>query len=170
MSSVAGTQFVSNTVVTRVAGLLGEGRELQPLVLKPSDFASEVKTDAAAIKAYYDANAKRFSLPEQVKLDYVVLSQDALAQGIKVSDAEVQKYYDQHKADLAGEQRRASHILLTVAKDAKPEQKAKVKAEAEAILKEVRANPAKFAELAKAKSQDPAPPRRAAIWASSATA
>lgn len=155
LNSVAGTQFVSNTVVTRVAGLLGEGRELQQLVLKPSDFGAEVKTDAAALKAYYDANAKRFKLPEQVKLDYVVLSQDALAQGIKVSDADVQKYYDQHKADLAGEQRRASHILLTVAKDAKPEQKAKVKAEAEAILKDVRANPAKFAELAKAKSQDP---------------
>ncbi|XLM22862.1 peptidylprolyl isomerase, partial [Chromobacterium piscinae] len=136
-------------------GLLGEGRELQPLLIKPSDFAAEVKTDDAAIKAFYDANAKRFSLPEQVKLDYVLLSQDALAQGIKISDADVQKYYDQHKADLAGEQRRASHILLAVDKDAKPEQKAKIKAEAEAILKEVRANPSKFAEIAKAKSQDP---------------
>ncbi|AUH50960.1 peptidylprolyl isomerase [Chromobacterium sp. ATCC 53434] len=155
LSGVAGTQFVANTVVNRVAALMGEGRELQTLLLKPSDFAAEVKTDDAAIKAYYDANAKRFVTPEQIKLDYVVLSQDALAQSVKISDADAQKYYKQHKADLAGEQRRASHILLTVAKGAKPEQKAKVKAEAEAILKEVRANPAKFAELAKAKSQDP---------------
>ncbi|UTH73211.1 SurA N-terminal domain-containing protein [Chromobacterium sp. IIBBL 290-4] len=155
LTAVAGTQFVPNAVVGRIASLLGEGRELQPLVIKPSDFAAEVKTDDAAIKAYYDANAKRFRTAEQIKLDYVVLSQDAVAQGVKVSDAEIQKYYDQHKGDLAGEQRRASHILLAVAKDAKPEQKAKVRAEAEAILKEARANPAKFAELAKAKSQDP---------------
>ncbi|OHX10696.1 peptidylprolyl isomerase [Chromobacterium sphagni] len=155
LTSVAGTQFVANSVVNRVAALLGEGRELQPLVLKPADFASEVKTDAAAVKAYYDANAKRFRTPESVKLDYVVLSQDALGQGIKIADADVQKYYDQHKADLSSEQRRASHILLTVAKDAAPAQKAKVKAEAGALLKEIRANPAKFAELAKAKSQDP---------------
>ncbi|QEL55247.1 SurA N-terminal domain-containing protein [Chromobacterium paludis] len=155
MDSVAGTQFVPQVVIDRVIAILGEAREIQPLLIKPSDFAAEVKTDDAAIKAYYDANAKRFRTAEQVKLDYVVLSQDALAQSIKVSDADVQKYYEQHKADLAGEQRRASHILLTVPKDAKPEQKAKIKAEAEAILKEVKANPAKFAEIAKAKSQDP---------------
>ncbi|WP_047236792.1 SurA N-terminal domain-containing protein [Chromobacterium subtsugae] len=155
LTAVAGTQFVSNTVVTRMAALLGEGRVLQPLTLKPSDFAAEVKTDDAAVKAYYDANAKRFRTPESVKLDYVVLSQDALAQSVKVSDADVHKYFDQHKSDLASEQRRASHILLTVPKGAKPEQKAKIKAEAEAILKEVRANPGKFAEIAKAKSQDP---------------
>ncbi|MBM2883809.1 SurA N-terminal domain-containing protein [Chromobacterium phragmitis] len=155
LDSVAGTQFVPDVVVNHVAALLGEGRELQALLIKPSDFAAEVKTDDAAIKAFYDANAKRFRSAEQVKLDYVLLSQDAVAQGIKISDADVQKYYDQHKADLAGEQRRASHILLAVDKSAKPEQKAKIKAEAEAILKEVRANPSKFAEIAKAKSQDP---------------
>ena len=155
LNSVAGTQFVSHGVVDRMAALLSEGRALQSLTLKPSDFAAEVKTDDAAIKAYYDANAKRFRTPESVKLDYVVLSQDALAQSVKVSDAEVQKYFDQHKAELASEQRRASHILLTVPKGAKPEQKAKIKADAEAILKEVRANPAKFADIAKAKSQDP---------------
>ncbi|POZ60438.1 SurA N-terminal domain-containing protein [Chromobacterium alticapitis] len=155
LDSVAGTQFLPDAVISRVAALLSEGREVQALTIKPSDFAAEVKTDAAAIKAYYDANAKHYRSAEQIKLDYVVLSQDALGQGIQISDADVQKYYEQHKADLAGEQRRASHILLTVSKDAKPEQKAKIKAEAEAILKDVRANPAKFAEIAKAKSQDP---------------
>ncbi|KMN32208.1 peptidylprolyl isomerase [Chromobacterium sp. LK1] len=155
LTGIAGTEFVANTVVSRLAGLLGEGREVRALLLKPADFAAEVKTDDAALKAYYDANAKRFRLPEQVKLDYVLLSQDALAQSVKPSDAELQKYYEQHKAEFSNEQRRASHILLTVPKDAKPEQKAKIKAEAEALLKEVRANPTRFAELAKAKSQDP---------------
>ncbi|OWY40414.1 peptidylprolyl isomerase [Xenophilus sp. AP218F] len=155
LTSLAGSEFVANAVVTRVAALLGEAREVQPLVLKPADFAAEVKTDPAAIKAYYDANAKRFSKPEMVKLDYVVLSQDAVAQGIKISDEEAQQYYEKHKAELSNEQRRASHILLAVSKDAKPDQRAKVKAEADALLKEVRANPAKFAEIAKQKSQDP---------------
>ncbi|MBN3004255.1 SurA N-terminal domain-containing protein [Chromobacterium alkanivorans] len=155
LTGIAGTEFVAGTVVNRLAGLLGEGREVRSLLLKPADFAAEVKTDDAALKAFYDANLKRFRVPERVKLDYVLLSQDALAQGLKPSDAELQKYYEQHKAEFSNEQRRASHILLTVAKDAKPEQKAKVKAEAEALLKEVRANPARFAELAKSKSQDP---------------
>ena len=123
LTGIAGTEFVANTVVSRLAGLLGEGREVRALLLKPADFAAEVKTDDAALKAYYDANAKRFRLPEQVKLDYVLLSQDALAQSVKPSDAELQKYYEQHKAEFSNEQRRASHILLTVPKDAKPEQR-----------------------------------------------
>jgi peptidyl-prolyl cis-trans isomerase D len=84
-----------------------------------------------------------------------VLSPQAVAAGLSVTDAEVKQYYEQHKADLAGEERRASHILLTVPKDAKPADKAKIKAEADALLKQLRADPAKFAELAKAKSQDP---------------
>ncbi|MGR2679765.1 SurA N-terminal domain-containing protein [Chromobacterium haemolyticum] len=155
LTGIAGTEFVAGTVVNRLAGLLGEGREVRSLLLKPADFAAEVKTDEALLKAFYDANLKRFRVPERVKLDYVLLSQDALAQGVKPSDAELQKYYEEHKAEFSNEQRRASHILLTVAKDAKPEQKAKIKAEAEALLKDVRANPARFAELAKAKSQDP---------------
>jgi hypothetical protein len=84
-----------------------------------------------------------------VKLDYVVLSPQAVAAGLSVSDAEIKQYYEQHKADLAGEERRASHILLTVPKDAKPADKAKIKAEADALLKQLRADPTKFAELAK---------------------
>ncbi|AXT46466.1 SurA N-terminal domain-containing protein [Chromobacterium rhizoryzae] len=155
LTGIAGTEFVAGTVVNRLAGLLDEGREVRSLLLKPADFAAEVKTDEASLKAFYDANLKRFRVPERVKLDYVLLSQDALAQGVKPSDAELQKYYEEHKAEFSNEQRRASHILLTVAKDAKPEQKAKIKAEAEALLKDVRANPARFAELAKVKSQDP---------------
>jgi peptidyl-prolyl cis-trans isomerase D len=48
-----------------------------------------------------------------------------------------------------------SHILFTVPADATPEQKAKIKAQAEKILAEVKANPSKFASLAKEYSQDP---------------
>ncbi|WP_293766157.1 SurA N-terminal domain-containing protein [uncultured Aquitalea sp.] len=155
VNNYAGTGFVSHSVVDRVIALLGEGRELRAAVLHPADFAAQVKTDDAALKAYYDANLKRFRTSEKVKLDYVVLSLDGIAQGQQVSDAEIQQYYEKHKAEFGGEERRASHILLTVPKGAKPEEKAKIKAEADALLKEVRANPAKFAEIAKAKSQDP---------------
>ncbi|MGL6072054.1 peptidyl-prolyl cis-trans isomerase, partial [Craterilacuibacter sp.] len=150
-----GSHFVSRTVAARMAGLLGETRDVQAMVLRPQAFEGEVKLDEAALKAYYDANKARFLTPEAVKLDYVVLSQEALAAKVEVSDAEVRKYFDEHAAEFASEERRVSHVLLLADKNAKPEVKAKVKAEAEALLKQLRANPAGFAALAKSRSQDP---------------
>ncbi|SCK24130.1 SurA N-terminal domain-containing protein [Vogesella sp. LIG4] len=148
-------QFVSHTLQNRLAAMMTETREVRALVLKPEQFAANVKLDDAMLKAYYDANLKRFKAEETVKLDYVLLSQAQLAQGVQVSDDEAKAYFDKSKGEFGGEQRDVSHILLAVNKGASAADKAKVKAEAEAILKEVRANPAKFAELAKAKSQDP---------------
>lgn len=148
-------QFVSRTLQGRLSAMMTETREVRALVLKPEQFAGSVKLDDAVLKAYYDANLKRFKADETVKLDYVQLSQAQLAQGIQVTDDEARAYFDKNKGQFGGEQRDVSHILLAVAKGASAADKAKVKAEAEGILKEVRGNPAKFAELAKTKSQDP---------------
>lgn len=155
VASLLGSQIVPRTVVERMAGVLGESREVRALALKPEAFAAEVKTDDAALKAFYDASLKRFRTPEAIKLDYVVLSQDALAAAQVVTDQEVESYYNEHKSDFGSEERRVAHILLTVPAKASAEQKSKVRSAAEALLKEARANPAKFAELAKARSQDP---------------
>src|SRR6185436_16273591 len=53
------------------------------------------------------------------------------------------------------EQRRVSHILIQAAADAKPAEKEAAKKKAEALLAEMRKSPDRFAELAKANSQDP---------------
>ncbi|GGY13607.1 SurA N-terminal domain-containing protein [Paludibacterium paludis] len=149
-------QIVPKSLVERTGGLLGETRTVRAVVLKPDMFAAEVDTSDKALKAYYDANLARYKAPDQVKLDYVVLSQAAVAAALPVSDADLQAFYDQHKAEFSkNEERRASHILLSVPQGAKPEEKARIKAEAEKILKEVRANPASFAAIAKSRSQDP---------------
>lgn len=148
-------QFVSRTLQARMAAMMTEARDVRQLVLKPEQFAASVKLDDAMLKAYYEANLKRFKAEETVKLDYVLLSQAQLAQGVQISDADAKAYFDKNSAEFGGEQRDVSHILLTVNKGAAAAEKAKVKAEAEAILKQLRANPAQFAEIAKAKSQDP---------------
>jgi peptidyl-prolyl cis-trans isomerase D len=148
-------QLVSKTQVEQMARLLSEARTLKAVLIKPEDFAGQIKFDDAKLKAYFDANRARFRSPQAVKLEYLVLSQDALAQNVKVADDEIAKYVKDHAGDLVKEERRAAHILFAVPKGAKPEDKAKIKAAAEAVLKDARANPGKFAELAKAHSQDP---------------
>gem|GEM_PF-1128855 len=63
-------------------------------------------------------------------------------QGDPVSDDEIRKYYDSHQGEFSTDRVRASHILI------------KDKAEAEKVLAELKADPSKFAELAKEHSID----------------
>lgn len=77
----------------------------------------------------------------------------------KFDPAEVKKFYDEHPREFvepgdAPDTVRASHILIQVAADAKPEAWDKAKAEAEAILKQLKGG-ADFAKLAQEKSSCP---------------
>lgn len=155
LAPFANEQLVSGALLNRLGQVMGETRFVSRAVFNPTDYMTQAKVDDAAVKAFYQANTKRFQAPEAVRLEYVMLTQEALAEAQTVTDAEVQQYYDQHRNELTSEERRVAHILLAVPKDAPAAARAKVRAEAEALLKEVRANPGRFGELAKARSQDP---------------
>ena len=74
---------------------------------------------------------------------------------VSVADAEISTYYQQNLARFKQEESvHASHILIAVAPDATPAQKAAAKARAQAALKQVRGG-ADFAAVARAESQDP---------------
>ena len=133
-----------------------ERREVQIARFVPADFVSKVQVGDADVESFYQANLARFQTPEQADIEYLVLDLDAVARRVTVSESDLRARYEQKIAQLAkDEQRRASHILLTVAPDASAADKAKVKEQAQALLAELKQKPARFAELAKAKSQDP---------------
>jgi len=94
--------------------------------------------------------------PETVDLRYAEISLAQLASKVSVDDAQLQAYYDEQKTKtperfIQPEQRRVSHILLSVAD---PKDDAAVKAKAEGILKRAQAGE-DFSALAKQFSQDP---------------
>jgi peptidyl-prolyl cis-trans isomerase D len=85
-----------------------------------------------------------------------VLDAAALEKSVVLAEADVRAYYEQNAASLSGsEERRASHILLTVPQGASDADKAAVRERAAALLEQVKAAPQTFAEVAKAQSQDP---------------
>ncbi|WP_148716302.1 peptidylprolyl isomerase [Chitinolyticbacter meiyuanensis] len=155
LGAYAGTNILSQTALTRLAKLVGETREVQIATLKAEDFVAGTAVSADEVKKYYDSHQAEFRAPEMVKVEYVALSRQAIADAQQLSDAEVQKYFDDNKKTLAGEERKVSHILIEAAKDAKPEVKQQAKAQAEKLVQELKAQPAKFAELAKQYSKDP---------------
>ena len=67
-------------VVERLARLSEQQREIEPATcFAPEQFLTQVKLDAGAAKQYYDANPGEFRIPEQVRVEYVALSVEALA-------------------------------------------------------------------------------------------
>jgi len=154
--AIEGTGFAPRTVAKSLSDIAAQEREVQELLLPVADFVPQVKVTDEMVKAFYEKNAKQFEVPEQAKIEYVVFNSDVVMNQVAVSDAEVADYYEKNKAAYTTpEQRHASHILVTVKKGASAADKAAAKAKAEAILADVRKNPADFAKIAKAKSEDP---------------
>ena len=108
------------------------------------------------VKAYYEKNAALFLIPEQVKAEYVLFTPEMVEGQVSVTDAEITDFYNKNMARFTTpEQRIASHILINAKKDAPAAEKTAARAKAEAILAQLRKNPAEFATIAKAQSQDP---------------
>ena len=156
VGSIQQTAFAPRTVSNRLSDINDQEREVQEQLFPAANFVGQVKVTDDMLKAFYDKNAALFQVPETVKAEYVVFNADAVEKSVTVSDAEIADAYNKNKARFTtAEKRSASHILINAPAGAKPADDAAAKAKAQAILDEVRKNPADFAKIAKAQSQDP---------------
>jgi len=154
--AVGTTAFVPKSLLDRLIAIRDQQRDVQAIVIKPADFASKVTPDAAALKAYYESHLSSYTMPEQAKVEYVVLSGEALAASQAVTPEELKSYYDSNiQRFRTEEQRRASHILIAAPKDGKEADRKAAKEKAEKLLEDLRKHPETFAEVAKKNSQDP---------------
>ena len=153
---VAAANINAKSSVERFLVLVEQQRDVAVAAIDPAPFAKDVKVDDAQVKAFYEQNPMAFQSPEEAKIEYVILTQEALIGQVKVDPEDVRRQYETNISQYSTkEQRRASHILIAVKPDAKDAEKAEAKKKAEALLAQVKANPAKFADIAKANSQDP---------------
>jgi peptidyl-prolyl cis-trans isomerase D len=147
--------FVSNTVLDRMVRLSEQTREVSIATVSPSAFAAHISIEEPALKAYYDSRPREFQVPEQMRVEYVVLSLDNLAAQVEIPAGEVRQVYEQNPARFsAPEERHARHILVSVPADASAEAKAAAKTKIEELLKQAQAQPNQFDELARKHSQD----------------
>ena len=154
--SIVSSGFAPTALAAVSLNAFFEQREVQVARFNAADFAARVKPTDAEIEAFYTANAPLFQAPEQADVEYLVLDAASLQKSLTLNAADVRAYYDQNAGRLAGtEERRARHILLTVPAGAPAADKEAVRVKAAALLEQVRKNPASFAEVAKAQSQDP---------------
>ena len=158
LQGVAGSVVAPASASGAAMDAVLQQREIRVQGFDAKDYAAKVSPTEADLEKYYKdpAHAARFMSPEQATVEYVVLDIETLKKGITVSEADLRKYYEENSARYTTpEERRASHILVKADKDAPAADRAKAKAKADALLAELKANPAAFADLAKKNSDDP---------------
>ena len=158
VNSVAQTTFVPKKTVALLNDILRETRVVRTMSFDPSAYMKDVKVSEEQIKKYYDEHKDDYRAPESLNIQFVVMSPETVKMTAEPSEQELKDFYEQNRKKYEVEEsRRAAHILI--APDANEADKAKAdqdaKAKAEKILAEVKADPSKFAQLAKENSADP---------------
>lgn len=155
ISGITGSEFATGKELQEVAALVSQERDIGYMVLATGDFPEDITPSDDEVKAYYEANKDRFILPEQVSVEYLELSAADLMGDIDVDEDALRSMYEQHQADFVqAEERRASHILITVDPDADEAADKAAHDKALQLLGRIRTGES-FEELAKAESQDP---------------
>jgi peptidyl-prolyl cis-trans isomerase D len=154
--TIAKTPLVAAASIDELLRASEQTREVSVANLAPEQFIPQVKLATDAVKNYYESHKTEFTVPDQARLEYLVLSPDVLMPQVSVSEEEIKKYYEEHSAQYKqAEERKASHILITAKVDAPEADKKAAKEKAEDILKQAQQNPAQFVQLAEKYSQDP---------------
>lgn len=153
---ITGSVLAAATPVNQALDALLQRREIRYASFDAKDYLAKVKPSDADIEAFYKSHEADFRAPEQASIEYVLLDLSMIKKGIAVPEEDLRKYYTENASRYtAAEERRARHILIKADKDAAPDVRQKAKARAEALLAEVRKNPAAFADLAQKNSDDP---------------
>lgn len=144
------SEFVLPHEVEQYGEYSNQIRDIEYVILQPSDFIDDVDVSETDVANYYDANSQEFTTAERVAVDYVVYSREMMEADVEPTEDEVRAAYDAYvAAEGGGAERQIAHILVTA--EQRSDEEARELAES---LRE-RAESEDFAELAQTYSDDP---------------
>ncbi len=156
VAAVGDGGFVPEASARRFLDAQLEERRLRELRFAADRLGAEAAVSEAEITAYYEANPGRFERPARLQAEYLVFDRAAVETKVEIADEAVRAFYEGNPQRFGvPEERQARHILLTLDGKAEQAEVDRVMAEAKAIVDALRQDPARFAELAREKSQDP---------------
>lgn len=94
----------------RLAELQRQQRSFRYVVLDGNDLDVDIDVSDDDLQAYYDANQERYERPEQVRIEYVLIDRQAMAEGREVDEAVLRDAWREQNRDA---DRRVSHIMIT---------------------------------------------------------
>ena len=119
ISGVSETAFVTEFENQSLASVSEQSRTYYYLTIPLSKYSLEVSVSDIEISDFYQNNPNDFMTEPQLKIDYIELKPEMLADKNAVSEEMVQERFEAELADLdLTESRRVSHILITENNDA----------------------------------------------------
>ncbi|HUH88871.1 MAG TPA: SurA N-terminal domain-containing protein [Pusillimonas sp.] len=155
LGPVGATVVVPPSVTQSVEQALTAQRSIRLQAFDAAAYADKVQVSDADIKAWYDANQNQLQVPEYVSADYLLLDESAAMQGLpEITESEMRAYYEQNKSRYVMPARvQVSHVLVQPEGDSDAQRQAALE-KATALSAKLAADPAQFAEVAKAESDD----------------
>ena len=148
--------IVSDSVVSRLVRQRGQQREVSQLIFSPAKYRESIEVTDEDVRKYFDDNKNLFKLPERAKVEYLVLNEESAAASVSISEDELRQSYEDRIAEFQGvEERRASHILISVIEEGSDAEKFAARSRAEELLQIVKRDPSQFGALAQEFSNDP---------------
>ncbi|SNS79937.1 peptidyl-prolyl cis-trans isomerase D [Granulicella rosea] len=155
---VTGGVNVSDNAVRDSYRISGTKVKFDYAAISAEDLRKTINPTDAELQTFFKDNKTRYAtaIPETRKLTYFAFDANALPGGKpKVTDADIQKYYADHKADYdVKEQVKVRHILVAVPASADAKTDAAGKAKAEDALKQIKAG-GDWTKIAASTSDDP---------------
>ncbi|MEM8843706.1 MAG: SurA N-terminal domain-containing protein [Pseudomonadota bacterium] len=85
--------------------------------------SQDIEVSDQEISDYYEANKESFQTPAQVKLEYLEIDQNKIADALEFSEDELMAVYEQDKSQFQTQElRKAKHILFKLPQDASEEE------------------------------------------------
>ncbi|MGO3156836.1 MAG: SurA N-terminal domain-containing protein [Halomonadaceae bacterium] len=94
----------------RLAELQRQQRSFRYLILDSDDVQADVDVSEDDLQAYYDTHQERYERSEQVRLEYVLIDRQAMAEGSDVDEQALREAWRQQNREA---DRRVSHIMVT---------------------------------------------------------
>ncbi len=146
---VAATAWVTDKERQTISRKLEQQRDIGLLTISAQAYLPEIVVSDADARSYYESDKQRYATLEQVSLQYLELSLEALMGKVQIDENALQELYQERQADFgSAEERRVRHILIEASSDADA-----AKAKADALLEQLRSG-ASFERLASENSAD----------------
>ena len=94
-----GSEFILPNEAKNYTKLINEAVSIKYLNFKDVDYLDKVIPTSEEIRAYYNKNKSTFMMEPQVRLSYIVLNYNNVLKNIKIPEASLKAYYDQHIGD-----------------------------------------------------------------------
>jgi peptidyl-prolyl cis-trans isomerase D len=109
--AVTNSAFVSENEAVWLTRISKQTRDLSYVILPADDVKDSIEISDDAIEEYYSKTSQGLTEPDQVKVAYLELSVEKLAEGIQVVEEDVRIYYDNNKDKYDIKEQRKVNVI-----------------------------------------------------------